>query len=114
MKKKKIFVLLSSLFLVVGLCFGTLSAAANEGNGGQVSTKGKITFYEETQETSEPPVSESSEPPVSESSSPPGGKLPNTGEMNKNYGLISGGIVLLLAILFLYTRKKREGDYHED
>lgn len=118
MKMKKMFLLLSSVIVVVGFT-GLGHFASAEGNGGQVPTNGQITFYEDEPEpsSSEPPASSSSEvpaPSVSSSELPvtkPAGKYPSTGELVKKSLSISGAALLAAAfLLFLYKRRKKEAE----
>lgn len=113
MKKFKLLIFIASIFLLIGIGFNSYEGFANgSGNGGQISTKGKITFYEES---SEPIVESSEEPPIADSSLPPtGGKLPNTGETVKNNDFIGGGLILVTGIIFLYAKRKKEGESHEN
>lgn len=117
--KKKLFLLLSSLLMVIGWLVGNQPVFAQDGNGGQVQTNGEIIFYEDEPEpsSSQPPVSSSSEAPVpsTPSSEPPvtkpPGKYPSTGELVKKSLSISGGVLILIAFfLFLYKRRKKEAD----
>ncbi|WP_181429460.1 LPXTG cell wall anchor domain-containing protein [Enterococcus plantarum] len=91
------------------LCVGTIASGpivqAREGGGGQVSINGKISFHEETTESSGSANIESS----SELQTKPRGKwFPNTGEKIRKYSLIGGGLILL-AFLILFLRKRRKG-----
>lgn len=84
---------------------------AAEGIGGQVSTSGKITFYditsdgEETPEDSSPPDSPVPDQPPSK----PVGNLPSTGELGSYLGFMGIGLIFLV-MLFLFIKKKIEED----
>ncbi|MCB5953440.1 LPXTG cell wall anchor domain-containing protein [Enterococcus sp. CWB-B31] len=115
---KKLFLLLSSLIMVIGFTVVGNTAFA-EGNGGQVQTNGQITFYEDEPKpsSSEPPVSSSSQEPVPSVSSSelpvtkPAGKYPSTGELVKKSLSISGAALIVAAfLLFLYKRRKKEAE----
>lgn len=115
------FLLLSSLIVVIGCTVGETAVFAQEGNGGQVQTNGEITFYEDEplpSSSSEPPVSSepaSSEAPIPSSSEPviqkPQGKYPSTGELVKKSLSISGiALIAIVFLLFLYKRRKKEAE----
>ena len=121
LKMKKMFLLLSSFAMVMGFVAGGNTASAQEGNGGQVQTNGEISFYadEPLPSSSEPPAPSSTQEPSSEAPVPtssselpvtkPAGKYPSTGELVKKSLTISGGAVVVIAlVLFLYSRKKKE------
>ena len=100
-KKQFIFVLLLVLFLVN---YPSISFAADNSNGGQVTTEGIITFYEETVETKD------SETPTEK----PTGKLPSTGELIGSVALFSGVMIsFFILFYFLKKRKKEEGEPSE-
>lgn len=104
-KKQFIFVLLLGLFLVN---YPSISFAADNSNGGQVTTEGIITFYEETVETSS--RSKDSETPTEK----PTGKLPSTGELIGSVALFSGVMIsFFILFFFLKKRKKEEGEPSE-
>lgn len=113
MKIKNAFLLSLAMFLI-GMAGFSAAASATTGAGGQVSSKGQITFYEKTTESST--TVSSSEVPADSSSTatstgkPQGGenKLPSTGEMIQKYSLMGTGIVLLIALILFYRRKKEE------
>lgn len=115
--KKRYKIVFSILCVAAFLTFpiSTLAQGATT-NGGEVSTKGKITFYEEAQSSesssSETPQSTSTEESTTQESLPAtGGKLPKTGESVRNFSLI-GGCLLLIGILILFFKKrKKEGDH---
>ena len=95
-----------SLLLWVGTIFSGPIVQAREGGGGQVSINGKISFHEETSESSGSANIESS----SATQTKPSGKtFPNTGEKIRKYSLIGGGLILL-AFLLLFLRKRRKGE----
>ena len=92
-----------SLLLWLGAIISGPIVQASEGTGGQVSTTGKISFYEEV---TEPSSSASTEPSTAKPTKPIG-KFPSTGEQIRTYSLILG-IVLLLFLLLLFLRKRRK------
>ena len=129
MKIKKAFLLSLVLFLV-GVTGFSPSVLATTGAGGQVNSKGQITFYEGSLESStnessatesstvESSIAESSESSTAEvsSSSYPttttkpqgGGTYPSTGEVIQKYGIAGFGILLLVLFVFFSRRKKEE------
>lgn len=94
-----------SLLLWVGTIVSGPIVQAKEGTGGQVSTTGKISFYEEvTEPSSSAPVESSTAKPTK-----PIGNFPSTGEQIRTYSLILGGMILLFfLLLFLRKRRKEE------
>lgn len=114
MKIRKSLILSLLMIISIGL-FGTISVSpsqvqATEG-GGQVNRGGKITFYEESSSSEEPKPS--TEPSTVDSSgltmTKPKGRLPDTGELVKQYGWIGGALLLLVALL-LFMRNRKKGD----
>lgn len=106
MQHSRIILFTCSLFLWLGVAFLGPIVQASEGTGGQVSTTGKISFYEEETEPSEPTTTQ---PSAATPINPSGKRLPSTGERIRTYCLIGGGIILLiLLILFLRKRRKEE------
>jgi LPXTG-motif cell wall-anchored protein len=106
MKQTRIILFCCSLILWLGAVYTEPIVQASEGAGGQVSTTGKISFYEEKTEVSSSSTTKTSEvmpPKTSEKS------FPNTGEQIRKYSLF-GGVLLLLALLLLFLRKHREGE----
>ncbi|MHC5373976.1 LPXTG cell wall anchor domain-containing protein [Enterococcus sp. LJL120] len=84
--------------------------------GGQVQNDSQITFYEETTDSTtssstieSSSTTESSSTVLPDTSDTPGGKLPQTGEVIRNYSLI-GGTLLLVLLLFLFYRKKKDNE----
>ncbi len=106
MKQMRFILFCCSLILWIGVISTETVVQANEGNGGQVITDGKISFYEGTTETSS---STSTEPSSATPSKPIGKPLPYTGEQIKPYSLIGGGL-LLLVLIFLFFTKRRKGE----
>lgn len=106
MKQMRFILFCCSLILWIGVISTETVVQANEGNGGQVITDGKISFYEGTTETSS---STSTEPSSATPSKPIGKPLPNTGEQIKHYSLIGGGL-LLFVLIFLFFTKRRKGE----
>lgn len=113
--KKRVFLF---LLVVVSLVTTTGVVYAAESVGGQVSTGGKITFYEATSDTEETPDSSTPEKP-GEGTPPggndtagnqrkPGGNLPNTGEVVKYFSLIGLGLILLVLLLWFIKDKMKE------
>ncbi|WP_242586799.1 LPXTG cell wall anchor domain-containing protein [Candidatus Enterococcus ikei] len=116
MNKKILPILLSSIMgLMIVTQFSTSVNAAENQNGGQVTTEGIITFYEDsTEPTTEPPyesTTESSKPTLSSSSEPkvvkPVGRYPSTGEIIKG-SIGIGGIALVAIALFLFFKKRKK------
>lgn len=97
---KKRFILLCTLIVCVGFSWMTSTAFATEGAGGQVIRDGKISFYEESTESSSSTSPSTSEEPVKK----PIGRIPSLGEIVQNYGLFGVGLLLML-FLFLFLRK---------
>ncbi|MCB5953910.1 LPXTG cell wall anchor domain-containing protein [Enterococcus sp. CWB-B31] len=123
MNIRKAFLLSLALFLV-GIAGFSPTALATMGAGGQVNSKGQITFYEGTIEssTTEPSTTESSLPesstaePTQTSSSRAatatkpqgGGTLPSTGEIVQKYSLMGAGLIAALIAFLLFRRRKKE------
>lgn len=115
-RKSKIQALLYSVVVLLALFSGGSQVFAD---GGQASTGGKITFYGGEVESSTS-TSESTKDSTSSSTSTSGtvsggkdivsGKLPNTGEIIRNYSFIGVGVLLILIILFVYRRRKQRED----
>ncbi|WP_265456656.1 LPXTG cell wall anchor domain-containing protein [Enterococcus sp. HY326] len=105
MKNKKLVLLVGLFVLLLGFFGGVQAGIASDGVGSQVTVEGGITFYEES---SEPMASSSStsENSSTELPSADGGKLPQTGEIVRNFSLIIGVVILALFLLLLYRRKK--------
>lgn len=123
-KKLKSIIVFSVLLLVTFIVFPT-SGIAQGGtvNGGEVSTKGKITFYEESESSDSSQASSSSSDSESSSSSSTeestissslpstGGKLPQTGEMVRNVSAVAGGVLLLIVAILFYRKRKKEENH---
>lgn len=126
MKNKKFFHLLCTVALFSCLIFAPsirASAEVENGNGGQVSTNGKITFYEGSKDSLETPVvsseSEKAAPPGDNSakqSNTPSGKQPGkqpgknlmlTGELLQQFSWIGAGL-LLFVVFVVYKRRRGE------
>ncbi|MBP1046740.1 LPXTG cell wall anchor domain-containing protein [Enterococcus sp. BWM-S5] len=109
--KKRYVILLSFLLLLSSAAGFADTTSAASGTGGQVNSKGQITFYEGS---SEPITTPSSSEPTTPSTTvpseqkPAGGKLANLGEQLGNYSLIGICLVLGFMLLFLYRRKKNK------
>lgn len=117
MKRKQLLCLLLSSFALIIVCgIHIQTAQAQEGVGGAVQTNGEIGFYEETQPSTSSSTSTSSSKTktsssrtvTSETTTKPTGKYPSTGELIKTSLSISGVAIILLALLFLFIRKKKE------
>lgn len=97
-------VLFFSLLILVTISLNVSTVVY--GTEGQVSTKGKISFYEEAIEPSD------SSQKLNDSEVPedkPTARLPNTGELIKSSGFVVGGVILVVVvILFLRKRKKED------
>lgn len=84
-------------------------------DGAEVPTKGAITLFDEEATSSEEQSSSNSSDRGSEdlvtddSAIKPKGKLPSTGEL-VNYGLISGGVLVLIAGLFYFIKRRKNHD----
>lgn len=112
MNKKRLSILLSSIMsLVVVTQFSSNVNATENQNGGQVTTEGIITFYEESTEPTTPSTTEPSKPTPSSPSEPkvtkPVGRYPSTGEIIKGSIGISG-VVLVAIVLFLFFKKRKK------
>lgn len=106
MKQQRIVLFICSLILWLGALYTEPVVLASEGTGGQVSTKGKISFYEETTDSS---VSATTEPSTMTPSKPSGKYFPSTGEQIRKYSLIGGSLIILaLLLFFLWKRRKEE------
>ncbi|MGX7149539.1 LPXTG cell wall anchor domain-containing protein, partial [Enterococcus ureasiticus] len=116
MTKKVLSILLSSIMgLMVATQFSETVNATENQNGGQVTTEGIITFYEDsTEPTTEPTTASTTEPSKPTPSSPsepkvtkPVGRYPSTGEIIKG-SIGIGGIVLVAIALFLFFKKRKK------
>lgn len=107
---RKLVVLVSTVFL----CF-MVPITVLADNGGQADVSGKIIFYEDSS-SEKPKESSSSSEVVKESSAvseKPVGRFPNTGEIIKKSSVWIGMGLILLLIIFLIGRKRREHDEKE-
>ncbi|MBL1229912.1 LPXTG cell wall anchor domain-containing protein [Enterococcus sp. BWB1-3] len=118
--KKLIYLLFSSLGLLLLSGAFLPVAYAQEEIGGAVQTNGEIGFYEgdapivdssttnsSTAASSYPTTSGSTEPAAAK----PAGKYPSTGELVKKSLSFSGAALILIALfLFLMKRKKKEAE----
>lgn len=112
MNKKLLSILLSSIMgLVVITQYTSPVNAAENQNGGQVTTEGIITFYEEateptssTTEPAKPTPSNSSEPKITK----PVGRYPSTGEIVKGSIGIIGIALIGIALFFFFKKRKKE------
>ncbi|MBL1228261.1 LPXTG cell wall anchor domain-containing protein [Enterococcus sp. BWB1-3] len=113
MNIRKAFLLSLALFLV-GIAGFSPTALATMGAGGQVKTKGQITFYEGTIESSLPepstaePTQTSSSRAVTVTKPQGGGTLPSTGEIVQKYSLMGAGLIAALIAFLLFRRRKKE------
>lgn len=106
------------LLMMVSLVTATGVVHAAEGVGGQVSTGGKITFYEARSDTEETPDSSTPEKPGEETppggnnmtgnQRKPGGNLPNMGDVMKYFSIIGLGLILLVLLLWFIKDKTKE------
>ncbi|WP_207696414.1 hypothetical protein DOK67_0000792 [Enterococcus sp. DIV0212c] len=103
---------ITSLFCLMIFSLIGIQAMAEE-NGGVVGTKGEIILQEEINPSSEPPTSttDTTNSSIKSSNSEPTkakpvGRYPSTGELAKT-GLSIGGLILLIAALFLFIWKQR-------
>lgn len=105
MKQLKWILIGSSLVLWLGIVQTKFVVSATEnGIGGQVNTTGKISFYEESGESSSTEFRESNaETPIK----PLRKGLPSTGEQVRMYSYI-GCLVLFIVLLILFLRKRRK------
>lgn len=90
------------LLLVFSLTFNSIQSHATQTQGGEVSTGGKIKFYEES-----PPATSTSDTLPKTSTTKPRGKLPSTGEKQQKTGLLLLS-VLCIGVVLLFIKKKRE------
>ncbi|MGX7245374.1 LPXTG cell wall anchor domain-containing protein [Enterococcus quebecensis] len=108
MSKKRISMLLSSIMaLVVVTQFSSNVNAAENQNGGQVTTEGIITFYEDSTEATVEPSKPTPTSPTEAKVTKPVGRYPSTGEIVKGTIGISG-IVLVVLALFLFLKKRKK------
>lgn len=103
MKQLRVLLLFCSLILWMGAANSVSIAEANGETGGQVSINGKISFYEDSLESSNSTNTELSTEPTN--STKPSQHFPSTGELVSHYRLIGGGL-LLICLLFLRMRSK--------
>ena len=113
---KKITVLLCSLVMGI-LLFMQTTAYAAEGAGGQVTRTGKISFYEEsTDSSSSTPASSSTaadstnpseNASTTEAVTKPVGRYPSTGELVQKYSWL-GACLLIFVFFFLFLRRRRK------
>lgn len=90
--------------VVLGKCY-TITTFADENQiGGQVGTKGVVSFYEEKVFESE----ESSTEP--EKTEKPKGRLPSTGEFIKASLSVSGMAVLFFCGYLVFKKKRKNGN----
>ncbi|MHC5247474.1 LPXTG cell wall anchor domain-containing protein [Enterococcus sp. LJL90] len=106
MKSKKLVLFIGLFVLLLGFCGEVQKVLASDGAGGQVTVQGGITFYEDSSEPVASSSSSTSESSSNELPSTGGGKLPQTGEMVRNFSFIGGVVILAVLLLFLYRRKK--------
>lgn len=83
-------------------------------DGGQLSRKGTIQFYESTtsstsQSSAESSTSTTSSGTTTSTSDQTGDKLPNTGEQITRYALWVGGALLVVGGWLLWRKKRKEG-----
>ncbi|MCA5014181.1 LPXTG cell wall anchor domain-containing protein [Enterococcus sp. S22(2020)] len=109
MRMNKLIILLSSLILLISLAVVPSTVYGTEGAGGQVTTGGKISFYEDSLEPSEnlPEVGSSTEQ-ESEVVVKPVGKLPSTGELIRNFSFVGIGLLVLFLLLLLVRKRVKE------
>lgn len=123
MNDKKIIVLFCSLAAVICLSFKASFSYAEDGVGGQVTTGGKISFYEGSTESSSLESStidtsstdthtsttiDSTTSSAVEDVTKPTGKYPSTGETIKRYSLIGTGIIGFVVVLFFLRKRRKE------
>lgn len=107
---KKIFLLLAFLLVMIGVSQPTHAEASNEN---QFTGGGRISFYGEASSSStEPSTTDTEESTTTQTSSggtlpSTSGKLPKTGELVQTSMVLSGLLIMLIAIVFL-IRKRRE------
>lgn len=96
--------------LVVLISFFT-SISTVEATEGQVITGGKISFYEDSTESTSSSTQTRSSTQTSATEvveSKPKGKLPSTGEIVKRYAIWLGSILLVIALLLFLRRRRKE------
>ncbi|MBP1044259.1 hypothetical protein I6N95_24940 [Vagococcus sp. BWB3-3] len=82
-----------------------------EGIGGQVSTGGNITFYEESTEPTDSSTSSSGTQP---SQTPPSGdpkkivKIPSLGVLLNQYGIYGMMILFLIGVFYVSRRRRKD------
>ena len=113
MNKTLLSILLSSILgLVIVTQFSSTVSAAENQNGGQVTTEGIITFYEDATEPTTEPTTEPSEPTPTSPSEPkvikPVGRYPSTGEIIKGSIGISGIALVSIALFLFFKKRKKE------
>lgn len=110
MKNKKRYRYIFFILCWVLLMANPVSTLASDGTagGGEVTTKGKITFYEEGESGES---SSSVESTTQDSLPATGGKLPETGEGVKNFSLIGGSLLLVTVLIFFFKKEKKEGNH---
>lgn len=78
---------------------------ASEGTDSRVRTSGKISFYEETLESSSSIIGETN---VQQPKKPSENNFPSTGEQVQSTTLIGGILILLLVLLFFLKKHRKE------
>lgn len=111
--ENKLKVMFFFLLLFTFVVINPRTSAAQD--GAEVPTKGAITLFDEEPTSSEDQsASDSSDLSsedlvINDSAVKPRGKLPSTGEL-VNYGLISGGVLVLITGLFYFIKRRKDHD----
>lgn len=118
---EKYLILLSVIAVLLFTFTGRTVVQAVSNGGGAVQTNGDISFYEESTSTSE--TEDSTENSTADSSSSttgtlpetgtttkPAGKLPSTGELVVKSLSISGGVILVVAGILFWLKRKKQAD----
>ncbi|WP_207695854.1 hypothetical protein DOK67_0001429 [Enterococcus sp. DIV0212c] len=105
MKKIKYLVLSSIVCISLFILLPTSVNAEGENNGGGIQTSGDVGFYEETKSTAEPTTTS-----TTSSSKKPIGRYPSTGELIKVSLSISGAMIIFIASIAFFWKRKKASD----
>lgn len=104
MKQKAVYFLLTSV-LCIGIGLGCYTPVHAE-EIGQVQTNAGIGFYEASTDSSSS-IESTTTITQPDSSIKPKGRYPSTGELVKKSLVISGAILILLVVLFILWKRKK-------